>query len=95
MLWLLSSRSQLNLISCYKGQEARFFSLFSICDRGASWLGPGAIAIIADRTGEIRYGFLFLAALLAVPLPILAWCVDIDAGRRDAVAYSKEEAGIT
>lgn len=73
------------------GHEARFFSLFSICDKGASWLGPGVIAIIADRTGEIRYGFIFLVALLATPIPILLFLVDVEQGRQDAAVYAQEE----
>ncbi|KAJ9098311.1 hypothetical protein QFC19_006435 [Naganishia cerealis] len=66
------------------GQEARFFSLFSITDKSASFLGPAAIALVADWTGEIRYGFAVLAVLMVVPVPILVFLVDVERGRKDA-----------
>lgn len=74
-----------------QGHDARFFSLFSITDKGASWLGPAAIAIIADRTGDIRQGFWFLLALLLLPLPILLFRVDVKEGKRQGTMYSKLE----
>lgn len=67
--------------------NARFFGLFSITDKGASWLGPAAIAIIADRTGDIRNGFWFLFLLLLLPLPILTNRVDMIKGRKQGIAY--------
>jgi UMF1 family MFS transporter len=70
--------------------NARFFSLFSITDKGASWLGPAAIAIIADRTGDIRHGFWFLLLLLILPLPILLIRVDMVKGRKQGIAYGVE-----
>lgn len=72
-----------------QGQEARFFSLFSITDKSASFLGPAAIACVADWTGEIRYGFGVLALLMVVPVPILRYCVDQERGRRDAREYGR------
>jgi MFS transporter, UMF1 family len=50
------------------------------------------VGIIADYTGEIRYGFLFLLFLLAVPIPILLWCVDVEKGREDAALYAMESS---
>ncbi len=50
------------------------------------------VGIIADYTGEIRYGFLFLLFLLAVPIPILLWCVDVEKGREDAAVYTFESS---
>lgn len=70
-----------------QGQEARFFSLFSITDKSASFLGPAAIACVADWTGEIRYGFGVLALLMIAPVPILRYCVIQERGRRDARDY--------
>ncbi|KAJ9091673.1 hypothetical protein QFC20_007584 [Naganishia adeliensis] len=71
------------------GQEARFFSLFSLTDKSASFLGPAAIACVADWTGGIRYGFGVLALLMVVPVPILRYCVDQERGRRDAREYGR------
>ncbi|KAJ9096733.1 hypothetical protein QFC21_005003 [Naganishia friedmannii] len=70
------------------GQEARFFSLFSITDKSASFLGPAAIAAVADLTGEIRYGFGVLALLMVVPVPILLYFVDVERGRKDSRLYA-------
>ncbi|ORY33093.1 autophagy-related protein 22-like protein [Naematelia encephala] len=53
------------------GHESSFFSLFSLTDKSASFLGPAIVGFIADTTGNIRLGFLFLLVLLAVPIPIL------------------------
>lgn len=73
-----------------QGHNARFFSLFSITDKGASWLGPAAVALIADRTGNIRHGFWFLLIMLILPLPVLLFLVDMDRGKVEAERYSKE-----
>jgi hypothetical protein len=35
---------------------------------------------------------LFLLTLLAVPIPILLWAVDVDRGREDAARYAQEES---
>lgn len=50
------------------------------------------VGIIADRTGEIRLGFAFLFVLLALPIPILLWRVNVEVGHADAHQYSQEEA---
>jgi UMF1 family MFS transporter len=84
--FFLASKT-LRLTRSLQGQEARFFGLFSITDKSASFLGPAAIACVADWTGEIRYGFGVLALLMIAPVPILRYCVEQERGRRDAREY--------
>jgi len=74
------------------GEEARWFGLFSITDRSSSFIGPLVVGIVADRTGNIRYGFLFLVAMLWAALPILAG-LDVERGRTDAHAWSSGHDG--
>ncbi|KAH8983055.1 MFS general substrate transporter [Lactarius hatsudake] len=74
------------------GEEARWYGLFSITDKSSSFIGPLIVGILADRTGNIRYGFLFLVAMLWAALPVLAG-VDVERGRTDARAWSSGDDG--
>ncbi|WVQ73604.1 hypothetical protein IAR50_003184 [Cryptococcus sp. DSM 104548] len=69
------------------GHESTFFSLFSFTDKSASFIGPAAVGLISDLTGNIRWGFLFLLVMLVVPIPVL-WGVGVERGRRDAVGWA-------
>ncbi|CED83057.1 Major facilitator superfamily domain, general substrate transporter [Phaffia rhodozyma] len=71
------------------GQEARWFGLYSITDKSSSFFGPFVVGLIADATGEIRYGFIFLLLILILPLPVLIYRVDVPAGREDAKQYNQ------
>lgn len=54
--------------------------------QSSSFLGPLCVGLIADATGNIRYAFFFLfAMILAAVLPLLV--VDVPQGRKDAEAY--------
>ena len=50
------------------------------------------MGIVADMTGNIRYAFLFLVAMLWAALPVLAG-VDVERGRIDAQAWSSGDDG--
>lgn len=76
------------------GQEARWFGLYSITDKSSSFFGPFVVGLIADRTGNIRFGFVFLLAILALPLPLLWFRVDVPDGREQARIYVAEEARV-
>lgn len=54
-----------------QGQESSYFSLFALTDKSASFLGPFIVGVIADVTGNIRLGFLFLLVMLLIPVPVL------------------------
>jgi len=66
-----------------------------ICERdqqSSSFIGPLVVGLVADLTGNIRYAFLFLVAMLWAALPVLAG-VDVERGRADARAWSSENDG--
>lgn len=71
------------------GYEAAFYALYAITDKGSSVFGPAIVGIIADRYGEIRPAFVFLAVLIILPLPLML-LVDVDRGKRDALALGAE-----
>ncbi|KAI0795848.1 autophagy-type protein 22 [Abortiporus biennis] len=68
------------------GEEARWYGLFSITDKSSSFVGPLAVGLIADMTGNIRYAFFFLVIMVWLAVPILL-SIDINRGRRDAREY--------
>ncbi|RSH95194.1 Autophagy- protein 22 [Saitozyma podzolica] len=69
------------------GHESTFFSLFSLTDKSASFIGPAVVGVIADMTGNIRLGFVFLLVMLALPVPVLLR-VRVRRGREDATAWA-------
>ncbi|KAJ5177496.1 uncharacterized protein N7500_000195 [Penicillium coprophilum] len=75
------------------GYEAAFYALYAITDKGSSVFGPAIVGAITDRYGEIRPAFVFLAILIIVPLPLML-LVDVDRGKRDALALGVELDGI-
>ena len=74
------------------GFEAAFYALYAITDKGSSIFGPAIVGAITDRYGEIRPAFVFLAVLIALPLPLMS-LVDVDRGKADAAAMSHELEG--
>lgn len=74
------------------GSEAAFYALYAITDKGSSVFGPAIVGAITDRYGEIRPAFVFLAVLIAVPLPVMM-AVDVERGRREGVMMARELEG--
>ena len=70
------------------GSEAAFYALYAITDKGSSVFGPAIVGAITDRYGEIRPAFLFLAILIAIPLPLMAM-VDVERGKRDGAEMAR------
>ena len=66
------------------GSEAAFYALYAITDKGSSAVGPAVVGRIVDATGTIRPAFIFLAVLIALPVPMI-WMVDVEKGQADAV----------
>jgi UMF1 family MFS transporter len=74
------------------GYETAFYALFAITDKGSSVFGPAIVGLITDRYGEIRPAFVFLAVLVFCPLPLML-LVDVDRGKRDALALAADLEG--
>lgn len=49
-------------------------------------MGPLAVGLVADATGNIRYAFFLLLGMVWMAVPVLA-SVDVARGRSDALAY--------
>lgn len=67
------------------GQEATFFGLYEISERGTSWIGPQVFAIVLATTGSYRDAILSLVVLFAVGTALLA-VTDVARAERDAAA---------
>lgn len=65
------------------GKETAFFGLFGVVDKGSSAVGPAVVGRIVDVTGNIRPSFIFLAIIVALPIPLI-WMADVERGRGDA-----------
>lgn len=70
------------------GHESTFFSLFSLTDKSASFIGPAIVGLIADVSGNIRLGFLFLLAMLTIPVPVLMR-VHMRRGAEEAAVWAR------
>lgn len=71
------------------GYETAFYALYAITDKGSSVFGPAIVGAITDRYGEIRPSFVFLAILIFLAVPLML-CLDVDRGKRDALALAEE-----
>ncbi len=66
-----------------RGQEAEYYSLYEISDKGTSWLGPLFFGLALQFTGRYRLAVLSLIVFFLVGLALLAR-VDVQAGARQA-----------
>jgi UMF1 family MFS transporter len=55
-----------------RGQEAEYFSLYEVSDKGTSWLGPLLFGLALDRTRNYRVAVLSLVVFFVVGLGLLA-----------------------
>lgn len=62
---------------------SRWFALYSITDKSSSFVGPLLVAVVTTATGEIRHGFVLIAGLMALAVPVLVG-VDVAKGAEDA-----------
>ena len=56
-----------------RGQEAEYFSLYEVSERGTSWLGPLIFGLTLQFTGSYRLAILSLAVFFAAGLVLLAF----------------------
>lgn len=73
------------------GDESEFFSLYAITDKGSAFLGPMIIAILSDYTNQPRFGLLFLAALIIIPIPLIIKKVDMTTGKQECIKFIQQE----
>ena len=59
-----------------KGQEAEYFGLYEVSERGTSWLGPLLFGLALQFTGSYRIAILSLSAFFVLGLILLAF-VDV------------------
>jgi MFS transporter, UMF1 family len=55
-----------------RGEEAEYFSLYEISERGTSWLGAVTFATVNQLTGSYRAAILSLVAFFVVGFTLLA-----------------------
>jgi UMF1 family MFS transporter len=53
------------------GQEAEYFSLYEVSERGTSWLGPAIFALAYQFTGSYRISILSIIVLFVLGLAVL------------------------
>jgi UMF1 family MFS transporter len=67
------------------GEEAAFFSVYELTNRGSSWLGPLVLSAVQQQTGSLALGFLYIAVMtLGGCVGLL--CLDVEGGARAAAA---------
>lgn len=54
-----------------QGQEAEYFSLYEISERGTSWLGPLLFGLVLQNTGSYRSAILSIALFFTLGLGLL------------------------
>jgi UMF1 family MFS transporter len=69
-----------------KGQEAEYFSIYEVSDKGTSWLGPLLFGLALQWTGSFRVAILSLILFFVLGLVLLAK-VDV---RRAAIEAGNE-----
>ncbi|CAK5278404.1 unnamed protein product [Mycena citricolor] len=71
------------------GFDNMFFGLFGLSNRASSMIGPNVIQAIIDSSGNNWMGFPFLFALCVCASLVIWFAVDVEKGRRDAVAWAE------
>ena len=67
-----------------EGQEAEYFSLYEVGERGTSWLGPLLFGLALQFTGSYRIAILSLAVFFLAGLALLLG-VDVERAEREAL----------
>ncbi|KZT71532.1 hypothetical protein DAEQUDRAFT_809849 [Daedalea quercina L-15889] len=71
------------------GFDNMFFGLFGLSNRASSMIGPNVIQAIINNTQNNWKGFPFLFALCTAASLVIWFGVDVEQGRRDAVAWAQ------
>lgn len=54
------------------GEEAEYFALYTLGERGTSWLGPLVFSLVAQQTGSFRPAIVSLIAFLVIGFVLVA-----------------------
>lgn len=54
------------------GEEAEYFAVYTVGERGTSWLGPLVFSLVAQQTGSFRPAILSLVAFLVIGFVVVA-----------------------
>jgi UMF1 family MFS transporter len=84
------------------GQEAEYFGVFEISDRGSSWIGPLVVAAVYEEFGVIRHAMWYLTFVIVVGY-IMVKKTDVLKGSEDCrrrevlvrMAADRKKFGIT
>ena len=76
------SRSSFSLM-IPRGQEAEYFSLYEVSERGTSWLGPLLFGLTLQLTASYRLGILSLVVFFVAGFVLLIG-VDLRRAAREA-----------
>ncbi|TIB74098.1 hypothetical protein E3Q23_02760 [Wallemia mellicola] len=71
------------------GQEAHWFSIYAISSKSTSFIGSLLVGLLADKSSNIRSGFLAIAVLFLIPLPVLISKIRPAQGYVDARIYAQ------
>jgi len=71
------------------GFDNMYFGLFGLSNRASSMIGPNVIQAIINNTGNNWMGFPFLFAICTAASLVIWFGVDVEKGRRDAVAFGQ------
>jgi UMF1 family MFS transporter len=71
-----------------RGQEAAFFGLYQICNRGTSWMAPLVFTIVVNATGSFRQAILSIIFFFVVGTALLLF-TDTGKARSEAAAVGR------
>jgi UMF1 family MFS transporter len=74
-----------------KGQEAEYFSLYEVGERGTSWFGPLLFGLALQFTASYRIAILSLSAFFLLGLAVL---LRVDAKRAVVEAGNEPPANL-
>jgi len=72
----------------YLSQFSQFFGLFGLSNRVSSVIGPNVIQAIINKSGNNWDGFPFLFGICLCASLIIWFCIDVEKGRKDALAWA-------
>lgn len=72
------------------GQEAVFFGIYQIAERGTAWVAALLFAVVVDTTGSYRGAIVSLVAVFVTGLVLLRRC-DVEAAAVEAAGFAQRQ----